>query len=156
MGGDTRFFYFFGGIWLAVGASMAVAGLGLPHLLDSATTDTDELPPWVLMLVGLAIGAAGAGIIGWARRRAAHDRRLMEAGLGVDATVTDIVESPLRINRQTRWNVCYRYEFNGRKLEGKSRALPGPEVADFKPGLRVRIKVDPRQPGDSLFLGQPG
>lgn len=153
--GDTRFFYFFGGIWLAVGAGMLAAGVGLPQLLDSTTTDTAELPPWAFALIGLALATAGGGIIGWARRGAAHDRRLMQAGLGVDATVTDIVESPLKINRQTRWNVCYRYAFNGRELEGKSRALPGPQVADFKPGQRVRIKIDPKQPADSLFLGKP-
>ncbi len=86
-------------------------------------------------------------------KTAARDKRLMESGLSLTATVTDIRESPIRINRQIRWNVCYRYEFNGKKLEGKSRALPGPQVADFKPGQTVAIKLDPTKPEDSLFLG---
>jgi len=153
MGSDTRFWYLFGGIWFVVGASFVAASLGLPNLLDPATMNQDAPPLWVFTLVGLVFAGAGGGIIHWARKRAAHDRRLMESGRPLDATVTDIVESPVRINRMTRWNVCYRYEFNGRKLEGKSRAMPGPQVADFKPGQPVRIKVDPAKPEDSLFLG---
>ena len=31
--------------------------------------------------------------------------------------------------------------------------MAGELVADFKPGERVNIKVDPRTPEDSLFLG---
>ncbi len=153
MGGDTRFWYFFGGIWFFVGASFLFVSIGLPSLLDPATLNQDGPPLWVFSLIGLACAGAGGTIIWWARKTAAHDKRLMESGITLKATVTDIQESPIRINRQTRWTVCYRYEYSGRALNGKSRALPGPEAADFKPGQEVRIKADPRNPEDSLFLG---
>ena len=68
--------------------------------------------------------------------------------------MTDIRRSAIEINRQARWNVCFRYEYAGRKFTGESRALPGETVADFKPGDRVKIKVDPGQPEESLFLGR--
>jgi hypothetical protein len=61
----------------------------------------------------------------------------------------------IEINRQTRWHVIYRYEYQkGRPFEGKSRALPGEDVWGFKPGDTVQIKVDPHKPEESLFIGK--
>ena len=153
MGGDTRFWYLFGGIWFAVGASFLLASLGLPHLLAPEAINEDGPPLWVFTLAGFAMLGAGGFIIYRAREAAARDKRLMDTGVTLTATVIDILESPIRINRQTRWNICYRYEFNDRKLEGKSHALPGPLVADFKPGQNVNIKIDPANSQESLFLG---
>ncbi len=85
---------------------------------------------------------------------AARDNRLIQSGIQLTATVTDIRRSPIEINRQARWHVHYRYEYNaGRSLEGRSRALSGGVVEGFKPGDSVLIKVDPRQPEESVFLG---
>jgi hypothetical protein len=153
MGGDTRFWYLFGGIWFVVGAGFLLASLGLPNLLGPDAINEGGPPLWVFTLAGLAMLSAGGFVIYRARKLAAHDKRLMESGLSLTATVTDIRESLIKINRQIRWNVCYRYEFNDKTLEGKSRALPGPQVADFKPGQSVNIKLDPTKPEDSLFLG---
>ena len=153
MGGDKGFWYLFGGIWFVVGASFVLMSLGVNAFVDPAAMNADGPPLWVFTLAGLAMLGAGGFIIYRAREAAARDKRLIETGLSLTATVTDIRESPIKINRQIRWNVCYRYEFNDRKLEGKSRALPGPQVADFKPGQTVNIKLDPTKPEDSLFLG---
>lgn len=154
MGGDRFFWYLFGGIWFLVGASFVLGSLGLPHLLDAGTFNEDGPPLWIFTLVGLAFLGVGGGIIYWMRKRAAHDRRLMEAGIALTATVTDIKRALVEINRQTRWHVHYRYEYGGRNLEGKSRPLNGMQAEPFKPGQSVRIKVDPSNPGDSLFLSQ--
>lgn len=154
MGGDRWFWLLFGGIWLFVGAAFLAATAGINLFADPNALNEDT-PLWVFALAGLAASAAGGAIIYFARAAAARDRRLMQFGIELTATVTDVRRSLVDINRQTRWHVVYRYEYpKGRPLDGKSRALPGEAVQGFRPGDRVTIKVDPRQPEESLFLGR--
>lgn len=154
MGGDRFFWYFFGGIWFLVGASFVLGSLGLPHLLGAGAINEDGPPLWIFTLVGFVMLGAGGFIIYRARQRAAHIHRLMDGGLAHSAVVTDIRRALVEINRQTRWQVCYRYEYGGRTLEGKSLSLTGPQAEPFKPGQTVQIKLDPANPSDSLFLGE--
>jgi hypothetical protein len=152
MGGDTRFWQFFGGIWLVVGLGFLAASLGANLFADPATQNQD-VPRWVFALAGLVLSGAGGFIIWRALSLAARDQRLMQTGIEVPATVTDLRRSKIDINRQARWHVCYRYQYNGRSLQGESRALTGDRVMDFKPGDAVQIKIDPLKPEESLFLG---
>jgi hypothetical protein len=78
----------------------------------------------------------------------------MRTGIEVAATVTDVKRSLVNINRQTRWYICYRYDYSGRTLTGESDSMPGELVMGYKPGDRVGIKVDPHKPADSLFVGK--
>lgn len=153
MGGNTGFWYFFGGIWLVVGLLFLAASLGVNLFADPAM-GAEDAPPWLFALAGIVMSAAGAAIIHFARTAAARDRRLMESGILINATVTDVQRSRIDINRQTRWHVAYRYEYTrGRTFEGRSRALPASEVQGYRPGDEVKIKVDPQNPAESLFLG---
>jgi hypothetical protein len=129
----------------------AVGGLGA--LLTGARTEFDEpVLLWIFLPVGLILTAVGGYILRRALTTAARDNRLIQSG--IQLTVTDIRRSPIEINRQARWHVHYRYEYNtGRSFEGRSRALSGGVVEGFKPGDSVLIKVDPRQPEESVFLG---
>ncbi|MGE0165344.1 MAG: DUF3592 domain-containing protein [Dongiaceae bacterium] len=155
MGGDSKFWMFFGAIWLLVGLGFAVVSLGALLFADPADMDDPALL-WVFLPVGLVLGAVGGFIIRRALMIAARDKRLMQSGIQLTATVTDVRRSPIDINRQARWHVHYRYDYSaGRSFEGRSRALPGETVESFKPGDSVLIKVDPRQPAESLFLGAP-
>ena len=153
MSGDNRFWVLFGGIWLVVGVCFVAASLGVNLFADPAMLNQD-VPLWLFFLLGLVCAGAGGAIIYFARNAAARDRRLMQSGVQLTATVIDIRRSMIDINRQTRWHVVYRYEYTkGRPLEGKSRALPGEAVWAFKPGDKVLIKVDPGKAEESLFLG---
>ena len=153
MGGDSRFWIFFGGIWLLVGLGFAVISLGALLFADPAGMDEPGLL-WVFLPVGLILAGVGGYIVRRALAIAARDKRLMESGIQLTATVTDIRRSPIDINRQARWHVHYRYEYTaGRPLEGRSRALSSAAVEGFRPGDQVFVKVDPRRPEDSLFLG---
>ena len=153
MGGDSRFWYMFGGIWLVVGVCFVAASLGINLFADPDAINEDA-PLWLFALVGIAATIAGAVVVYLAHTTAARDARLMQSGVQLTATVIDIRRSMIEINRQTRWQVVYRYEYTkGRPLHGKSRALSGETVSAFKPGDKVLIKVDPRQPEESLFLG---
>ncbi len=153
MGGDSKFWVFFGGIWLLVGLGFALISLGALLFADPAAMDEPGLL-WVFLPVGLVLAAVGGYIVRRALAAVARDRRLMRSGIQLTATVTDIRRSPIEINRQARWYVHYRYEYSaGRSFEGRSNALSGGAVEGFKPGDQVVIKADPRQPEESLFLG---
>ena len=151
MGGDRRFWYFFGGIFLVVGLAFFFGAAGVNLFADEK--QLDGAPPWVFALAGLAAAGFGGFIVYRAWRERAREKRLMETGVPVSATVIDVRRSRVEINRQSRWYLCYRYEYGGRKLVGESHSMAGVWVADFKPGDAVQIKVDPGRPEDSLFLG---
>jgi hypothetical protein len=85
---------------------------------------------WVFLPVGLALAAVGGYIVRRALVTAARDRRLMQSGIQLTATVTDVRRSPIDIDRQARWHVHYRYGYSsGQNFEGRSRALAGDAVA---------------------------
>ncbi|MGH6769410.1 MAG: DUF3592 domain-containing protein [Xanthobacteraceae bacterium] len=153
MGGNRFFWQLFGSIWLVVGVAFLAASFGVnlfanPNQLDGGS-------PLLFAAAGVVVAAAGGTIIYFAQAAAARDRRLMQSGIQITATVIDIERSWIAINRQTRWHVVYRYEYTkGRPLDGKSHALPGEAVQGYRPGDQVTIKVDPQKPAESLFLGE--
>jgi hypothetical protein len=152
MGGDRRFWLLFGGIWLVVGVAFLAVTAGINLFADPAALNQDA-PLWVFALVGLACSGFGGFILRWTLIGSAREKRLLQAGIEKPATVTDVRRSLVEINRQTRWYLCYRYEHGGRTLTGESDNMSGDIISDFKPGDRVRIKIDPGKPEDSLFLG---
>jgi hypothetical protein len=152
MGGDRWFWLLFGGIWLFVGVAFLATTAGVNLFVDPAVRNADT-PLWVFALAGLAASGFGGFILRRTLIAAARERRLMQSGIPLTAIVTDVRRSRVEINRQSRWYVCYRYDHAGRTLTGESASMHGEAVADFKPGDRVRIKVDPRKPEESLFLG---
>lgn len=153
MGGDNRFWFLFGGLWLLIGVLFVVASLGVMLFADSAKINPDT-PLWTFTLVGLAACAGGGFVLARARKAAWHDKRLMETGRPLSATVVEIRRSLISVNRQSRWHVIYRYEHAGHALQGQSRMLSAEAAEAFTPGGRVNIKIDPQKPEDSLFLGK--
>ena len=153
MTGDFRFWTLFGGIWLLVGAGFVITSLAAMQFV--APPATGEAPPlWAFTAIGIAAAAAGGTIIHLARGAAARDRQLMEAGITLTATITGIRQSAIKINRQPRYHVAYRYEYTkGRPLTGESRGMSAEAVERFRPGEPAAIKVDPQRPQTSLFIG---
>jgi hypothetical protein len=153
MGGDRGFWYFFGGIFLAVGVAFLFGAAGVNLFADPK--QLDGAPPWVFALAGLLAAGLGGFVVRRAWRDRAHEKRLMATGIPLSATVTDVRRSRIEVNRRSRWYVCYRYEYGGRQLTGESHAMAAEWVEGFKPGGAVQIKIDPRKPEDSLLIG-PG
>jgi hypothetical protein len=151
MGGDGGFWVLFGGIFLAVGVCFVAASLGVNLFADPETLNGAS--PWIFFAAGLATSGFGGFIVQRTLGAAARDRRLMETGIGLSATVISVRRSRVEINRQTRWLEHYRYEYSGQSLEGESRALPSDAVERFHPGGGVNIKVDAERPLESLLLG---
>ena len=152
MGSDRSFWLLFGGIWLFVGVAFLAATAGINLFADPAALNTDT-PLWVFALAGLACSGFGGFILRYTVVAMRRERRLKQSGVTITATVTDVRRGLIEINRQTRWVVCYRYDYAGSALTGESGTMRGGEVADFKPGDHVTIKIDPQRPEDSLFLG---
>jgi len=155
MSGDTRFWTFFGGVWLLVGVMWVIASLVALVFVDPAALDEPFLV-WVFLALGLIASIAGGVIILWARTVAARDRRLASAGIQLTGTVTGLRRSPVNVGRHgARWHIVYRYEYTaGRPLIGESRGLPTEETEQFKLGDRVLIKVDPERHEASILLGR--
>jgi hypothetical protein len=152
---DRGFWLLFGGIFVFVGVAFFAAVAGINLFADPAALNADAPPLWVFALAGLACCALGGFVLRRTFVVSARARRLMAAGVPVPATVVDIRRSRVEINHRSRWYVCYRYDYGGRTLTGESDNMPGEMVADYKPGERVTIKVDPQTPEQSLFLGRP-
>ena len=151
---DQKFWYFFGGIFLVVGVGFLGASLGVnvfadPDMLNKGT------PVWLFVLAGVVLSAFGGTIVYYARASGQRDLRLMQEGVALKATVSDIRRSNISINRRTRWHVCYDYEYPpGRKRKGESRAMLADLVMGYKPGDAVDLKAAPQKPELSVFLGK--
>jgi len=155
MGGDRLFWYFFSVVFTIIGAGFLLGGIAGTINVGSVG-DGHGAPPWIFAIVGAPAMGAGTWLFRRTLREAAHDRHLMQNGFAQTATITEVRESRIRINRQPRWNVIYRYEYAGRSYDGESRMLDEQRVAPFAAGGTVQIKVDPSNPGDSVFLGSKG
>ena len=151
-GADRGFWLFFGGIWLVVGLSWAVGSLTWLLFFGSAGKDPRLLA--VFAVVGTIAAAVGGVIVVRTVRQSRRDRRLSSTGIRLNATVIDVREGRLKVQRQRRWFVRYRYTYSaGQQHEGESPALP-PELAQqWRPGDTAVIMVDPRRPGDSAWIG---
>ncbi|MGQ0484518.1 MAG: DUF3592 domain-containing protein [Hyphomicrobiales bacterium] len=150
--GTEKFWYFFGGIFLLVGLGFLGLSLGVNVFADPDLPN--KAPVWLFVLAGLVMTGAGGSIVYFARAAGRRDLRLMQAGVALKATVTDVRRSNISINRQTRWHVRYSYEYPpGQKRQGESRSMPGEAVMGYRPGDTVDIKADPQKPEASVFLG---
>lgn len=148
-----RFWMLFGGICLICGVSFLAVSAGV-LLLGQPLDGEQTIVLSAFLAAGVAIAAVGGVIVQRARAAAARDRRLMRSGIELPATVTEIRRSAIDINREPRWHVRYRYEYSDAEaFEAESRALPWDAVEGLHPGDKVRIKVDLRQPAESLFVG---
>jgi uncharacterized protein DUF3592 len=154
MGSDRRFWILFGSIWIGFGLMLVASS----RLLRSAAERLDFLvaaPEWLMPAIATAFALAGGAIIVWANVEAARVRRLIDTGIPLTATVLAIHRSRMEINASPRFRVRYRYEdVSGQTLEGESGLLRKNEAAAFRPGDRVAIKVDARNPLVSVLVGR--
>lgn len=153
MGSDFRFWLLFGSLWLLIGVGFLVTSLGV-LLFAQPSSNNVAASPWLFIAIGAVAAAAGGAIVFLTRKTEARDRRLRETGIERTATVTNIRQSLIKINRQPRYHVVYRYRYTSdQSFTGESRAISAYWAERFKPGDEVSIKVDPQRPEQSLFLG---
>lgn len=140
----------FGSIWLLVGASWVVGAL------VAFALEADEDPGILAAFVagGAALSIAGGLIAGKGLRDARTRRRLAEAGVTADATVSEVRRTKVRVNGRWQWQVRYRYtDFQGAVHEGRSGYLSYEDAHAWRPGDTGPIRYDEAQPRTSVWLG---
>ncbi|MFB1481702.1 SHOCT domain-containing protein [Corallococcus sp. RDP092CA] len=124
-------------------------------MFDAITSDPALL---VLLIVvaggmGLAFGPK-AGVLGLLG--AGPERAVLEHGEPGEATVLEVRDSALRINRRSILQLLLEVRIPGRApyQARVSKKLPAhSSTATWGPGLRVQVKADPKQPQHVVITG---
>jgi len=118
----------------------------------------DQGNSWLLPVIfgsfGMVFGGIGGflffkGIVGILR-----NMRLEKEGTLAKATVTSVEQTNLRVNGRPQWRIRYQFtDRQGRKVDGKSDAMPYEEVERFREGGSGNVRFDPEKPSANLWLG---
>jgi hypothetical protein len=111
--------------------------------------------PLILLGVTLAVTILGLAIaVPW-WRRAFVLARVLRSGMTTHATVLEVVDSGLRVNRAPRWQIKYEYrDERGALRQGRSDHLAPDEALTWHPGERATVRYDRDRPADSVWLGR--
>jgi Protein of unknown function (DUF3592) len=142
-------------VWEPLGAGSLIAVRYVPgdprsvRLADRSRT-ADVI---ILLGLGLAFGALGAGLTIWHGRALVRDWRIMRRGVPASATVTGTSATSVRVNRQNQWVVNYRYRDTvGRQHEGRSPYMPVAAARTWEPGTTADIRFDRDRPELSVWM----
>jgi hypothetical protein len=111
--------------------------------------------PLLITVPGALVAIAGftlgfKGIRGCVKQVRANQR-----GYATEATVTEVVESPLSVNRVQEWVISYVYrDHEGQEHSGRSPDLTPEEASTWKVGDVARIRYDFNRPEDSSWMGR--
>ncbi len=149
-----NFWVVFGGIWLVVGASWLVGGL----VAYAVRPDADATLLGAFVGGGVVLALVGGSLAARGLRDARTRRRLAEAGVSGEATVTEVRRTKVRVNGRWQWQVRYRYtDFLGQAHDGGSAYLSYEEATLWRPGETGPIRYDQSRPKTSIWLGRaPG
>ncbi|QDU41459.1 hypothetical protein Mal4_58270 [Maioricimonas rarisocia] len=143
VGYGSIFFYIWGGMFFVIGSIFVIV-----------FANSEELPGWGVLLLGLIpLMGLTAIVLTW-RYRAAR-KRLLRQGLLCRAHVEDVQPTSVYINNQRRYKVRMRIERDGSEVEKKINAY-GPEVETARMhidnGEPTRILVDPQNENRILWI----
>jgi len=106
------------------------------------------VPGALVAITGFVLGFKG--IRGCLKQVRANQR-----GYATEATITEVAESPLSVNRVQQWVISYIYrDHEGREHSGRSPYLPPEEASTWKVGDVARIRYDFNRPEDSSWMGR--
>jgi hypothetical protein len=81
--------------------------------------------------------------------------RVNQRGYATEATVTEVIESPLSVNRVQQCVISYIYrDHEGQQHSGRSPYLTPEEAAAWKVGDMARIRYDFDRPEHSVWMGR--
>jgi len=102
----------------------------------------------LIAIVGVALGFKGM-------RDSVRRVRATQQGYATQATVTEVAESPLSVNRVQQWVISYTYrDHEGRENNGRSPYLAPEEAATWKVGDLARVRYDFKHPERSSWMGR--
>ena len=69
-------------------------------------------------------------------------------------TVTSVEQTHLKVNGRPLWRIRYQFtDRQGRKVDGKSEAMPWEEVERLGEGASGKVRFDPAKPTSNLWMG---
>lgn len=99
----------------------------------------------ITALIGLVLLTRS---IGSARTKA----RIWANGASIDATVSSVEETNVKINKRPMWVVRYQYrDHTGQSREGKSEYMSADKANEWKTGDRISIRYDRDKPDLSVW-----
>lgn len=125
---------------------------------DDGSSRIDRQANPVMLVIGLGVGSLLAfpgawlvlGGLGAVRRKL----RLYRTGTPATATVVDVRESNVRVNKVTWWVVAFTYRDGlGRTVEAVSDPMPPREAEGWSPGDTAQVRVDLHS-GECAWLGR--
>jgi hypothetical protein len=142
--------------WRQLGPGQPVRIEYLPAWRTSRVAGEHEgFVPMLLTLIGGVVGSAGALLGFTGMRDCVRQARAMQRGYPTQATVIEVAESPLSVNRLQQWVISYTYrDHQGREHTGRSPCLAPEEASAWKPGDTARIRYDFNRPQHSSWMGR--
>lgn len=115
---------------------------------------------WAEGLIGTILGGAfvGVGAFMFAKglRQVLLERRLLRDGVPVEATVTEVKQTNISVNKVKQCVVHYTYrDLYGREHLAKSFYMPPGEAYEWNPGDKGTARFDSSQPELSVWVGGP-
>jgi hypothetical protein len=117
--------------------------------------DSESYVPALIAVPGAVVAIAGFALgfkcIGDGVKQLHANRR----GYATEATVTEVLESPLSVNRVQQWVIYYIYlDHEGREHSGRSPYLTPEEAGMWNVGEKARIRYDFSRPEQSTWMGR--
>lgn len=111
----------------------------------------------VLFAVGAVLASVGGVLTTLGVRDVRRQIHLRHHGTAADATVVEVEETNVRINRRTQWRIHFTYRDDlGREHHGHSGHLSAAEAHEWQRGDTGRVHFDRERPDLVLWLGRPG
>jgi hypothetical protein len=141
--------------WFIVGFVFALLG-GIFSLVGCATLPMALLvvPVFVgvpFALIGLAMLAAGVGLIVWRVQEAKKIVALLADGLATQGRIAEVTQNfNVRVNGRYPWTIHYSYQVGGSQYQGQVSTLSMPGVG-YQPGMLVPVLYAAAEPAASTL-----
>ena len=117
--------------------------------------ESEGFIPTLLTVIGGLVASAGVALGIKGRRDSGRQARATRQGYATQATVTEVAESPLSVNRVQQWVISYTYsDHEGQQHSGQSPYLAPEEAASWKVGDMARIRYEFKRPERSSWMGR--
>jgi len=124
-----------------------------PHRYRVAGQSSAWLLPVIFAVLGGFFAPGGAIILIVALRRLRVGTRLLREGVAATATVFELGQMNIRINRVPQWRARYRYQDEAGRHHTGQTILSPEDAMRWKEGDTVSVRYDRKRPEASVWVG---